>query len=150
MANAEIHPSAFGLEVSVGLKKVVAICLLPASGGIASEQDQLVTTDFVLNAGVSQSRAVEIRKPAGLDSLVMVGFNPVSTLSIACTLRLYDSANLLLGTYNCAKLQNHFLKTPVPVASKIRAEIEVTNSNFSVATSFFSVVSRFKFRSSAD
>ncbi|WP_127021421.1 hypothetical protein [Rheinheimera mangrovi] len=128
-------------------KKIVAIGLLLAFYSSAAEQDQLVTTDFVLKAGASQSRTVDIYKPAHLDRLVMVGFNPVNTLSVDCTLRLFDASHTLLATYNCTKPQHYFFKTPMLVAVKVRAEVEVTNSNYTSANSSFSLISRFKFTS---
>lgn len=117
---------------------------------VAAEQDLLITTDFVLKAGASQTRSFKIHKPEHLDQLVMVGFNPVKALSVDCVLRLYDPSGKLLATYSCNERQSHFFKPPLPVAPTYGAQIEVTNSNFTTPSLSFSVINRFKFVSRAD
>ena len=112
---------------------------------VASEQEVLVTTDFVLKAGASEIRTLHINKPEHLEQLAMIGFNPVKALSIDCVLRLYTPANVLLGTYNCAERQNHSFRQPLPDAAKFKAQIEVSNNNFTEASTRFSVINRFKF-----
>lgn len=123
--------------------------VFPSFPSVASEQEVLVTTDFVLKAGASQSRTFNIHKPEHLDQLVMIGFNPVTALSVDCTLRLYGPSNKVLGTYSCHHRQNHLVKAPLPVAAVYSAQIEVTNSNFTTASMAFSVINRFKFVSLA-
>ncbi|MBU0912308.1 MAG: hypothetical protein KKF22_07205 [Gammaproteobacteria bacterium] len=118
---------------------------LMAFSSVASEQDVLVTMDFVLNAGASQSRTFKILTPEHVEQLVMVGFNPVKALSVDCTLRLYSPSNKLVGTYSCHQLENHFFKAPLPAVPGYSAQIEVTNSNFTTANTSFSVINRFKF-----
>jgi hypothetical protein len=129
----------------VNFRTFLVFGTLMAFSSSASEQEVLVTTDFVLKAGESQTRTFEIHKPEDLDQLVMVGFNPVKALSVDCALRLYGSSNNLLGVYSCNQLQNHFFKTVLPVTPKYHAQIEVTNSNFTAASTSFSVINRFKF-----
>lgn len=132
-------------EVMVNFSNLLLSCLFATLSCVASEQEVLVTTDFELKAGESQIRTLHIQKPEHLEELVMVGFNPVKALSVDCVLRLYTPSNLLLGTYNCAERQNHVFKQPSPVAAKFRALIEVTNNNFTQASTSFSVINRFKF-----
>ena len=120
-----------------------------ATADAAREWDLLVTTDFVLNAGESQSRIIDIQKPEHADHFVMLGFNPVKALSISCTLHLYGPSNVLLGRYNCAGSQVHYFKTPLPALVQYKAQIEVTNLNFTRARTAFSVINRFKFIASA-
>ncbi|MBU1619201.1 MAG: hypothetical protein KJ556_15840 [Gammaproteobacteria bacterium] len=115
----------------------------------AKERDLLVTTDFVLNAGESQSRIIDIQKPEHASHFVMLGFNPVKVLSVSCTLHLYGPSTVLLGRYNCAEQQVHYFKTPLPASAQYKAHIEVTNSNFTKARTAFSVINRFKFITSA-
>jgi hypothetical protein len=124
-------------------------CSSWAMEDVAMEQDVLVTTDFVLNAGASQTRTIKIQKTEHSDLFVMLGFNPVKALSVSCTLHLYDSSNVLLGRYNCAERQVHYFKTPLPASVQYKAQIEVTNSNFTTAQTAFSVINRFKFIASA-
>lgn len=130
-------------------RTLLAFCMLATLSCMASEQEVLVTTDFQLKAGESQIRTLHIHKPEHLDQLVMVGFNPVKVLSVDCVLRLYTPSNALLGTYNCAERQNHVFEQSLPVAVKFRAQIEVTNNNFTQASTRFSVINRFKFVSLA-
>ncbi|EGM78256.1 hypothetical protein Rhein_1676 [Rheinheimera sp. A13L] len=120
-----------------------------ATADAARERDLLVTTDFMLNAGESQSRIIDIQMPEHADHFVMLGFNPVKALSVSCTLHLYGPSNLLLGRYNCADRQVHYFKTPLPASVQYKAHIEVTNSNFTTAQTAFSVINRFKFIASA-
>lgn len=112
----------------------------------ATEQEVLISADFVLRAGATESRTFNIRKPEHLDQLVMVGFNPVKTLSVDCALSLYGPGGKLLGTYSCHQQQNH--QVVVPAASSYSARIEVSNLNFTTGSSSFSVINRFKFVSS--
>ena len=106
--------------------------------------------DFVLKAGTSQSRTFKIHIPEDADQLVMVGFNPVTALSVDCTLRLYGPSDKVLGTYRCNERQNHGFKTALPIAPNYSARIEVTNSNFTTASMSFTVINRFKFVSSVN
>lgn len=110
-----------------------------------AEQDVLITTDFVLKAGASQSRTLNIAKPEQLDTLVMIGFNPIKALSVDCVLRLYSPSEVFIGSYNCGERQSHVFKQPLLVTSKVRVQIEVTNYNFTTTTTAFSVTNRFKF-----
>jgi hypothetical protein len=134
----------------VKYRAILAFGLLVTFRCIAVEQEVLITTDFVLKAGTSQSRTFQIHKPQQVDQLVMVGFNPIKALSVDCTLRLYGPSNKVLGTYSCNQRQNHFFKVPLPVVSSYTAQIEVTNSNFTTASMSFSVINRFKFSSVAE
>ncbi|MDR7119188.1 hypothetical protein [Rheinheimera soli] len=120
-----------------------------ATEDAARERDLLVTTDFVLNAGESQSRIINIQKPEYAGHFVMLGFNPVKALSVSCTLHLYGPSNVLLGRYNCAESQVYYFKAPLAASAKYKAQIEVTNSNFTTAQTAFSVINRFKFIASA-
>jgi hypothetical protein len=132
------------------LKSPLKLALFFVFPALAAEEDVLVTTDFVVKAGATQTQSFYIVKPANTDRFVMVGFNPVKALSVSCTLSLYGPSDVPLQSYNCGERQSHFFKTPLPVAVKYRAQIEVTNSNFTAASSAFSVTNRFKFVSSAD
>ena len=117
------------------------IVVLPC---IASEQELFITTEFVLKTGASERRTLTIRKPKHMEQLVMIGFNPIKALSVDCVLRLYAPSDVLLGTYNCSEQQSHVFKQPVP-ATAFRAQIEVSNNNFTTVSSTFSVMNRFKF-----
>lgn len=125
--------------------KIFSLVLLVPFSSYALEQEVLITTDFIIKAGASQIRTFDIHQPEHLDQLVMVGFNPTKVLSVECSLQLFDSSNKVVGSYNCGERQNYLLKTSLPVTSKLRAQIEVTNSNFTASTSSFSVINRFKF-----
>jgi hypothetical protein len=131
----------------VKFRTILVFGILVTFRCIAVEQEILITTDFVLKAGASQTRTFKIHKPEQLDQLVMVGFNPIKALSVDCTLRLYGPSNKVLGTYSCNQRQNHLFKAPLPVVSVYSAQIEVTNSNFTTASTSFSVINRFKFAS---
>ena len=133
----------------VKFSNMLAFCMLVTFSCGAVEQDVLVTMDFVLKAGASQSHTFKIHTPEHADRLVMVGFNPVKALSVDCTLRLYSPSHQVLGSYSCHQLQNHFFKTPLPAVSGYSAQIEVTNSNFTTASMSFSVINRFRFVSAA-
>lgn len=130
-------------------RTILTSCLFTTFSCVASEQEVLVTTDFVLKAGASQIRTLHIHKPEHLDQLVMVGFNPVKALAVDCVLRLYTGSDVLLGSYNCAERQNHSVQQSLPGATKFKAQIEVTNNNFTEANTSFSVINRFKFVSLA-
>lgn len=130
------------------LKTILAFYVLVVFPCLAGEQDVFLTMDFVLKAGTSQSRTFKIHTPKDADQLVMVGFNPVTALSVDCTLRLYGPFDKVLGTYRCNERQNHSFKTALPMAPIYNARIEVTNSNFTTASLSFSVTNRFKFVSS--
>ena len=132
------------------LTTILAFYLLAVFPSFAAEQEVLVTMDFVLKAGTSQSRTFKIHTPADADQLVMVGFNPVTALSVDCTLLLYGPSEKLLGTYRCNQRQNHSFKTALPLAPIYSARIEVTNSNFTTDSMSFSVLNRFKFVSSVN
>lgn len=123
----------------------LVFCMLATCSCMASEQEVLVTTDFELKAGESQIRTLSIHQPEHQQQFVMVGFNPAKALSVDCVLRLYTPSDVLLGTYNCAERKNHAFKQPLPVTAKFRAQIEVTNNNFTQARTSFSVTNRFKF-----
>jgi len=133
----------------VKFRTLMAFYTLTTFSCVASEQEVLVTTDFVLKAGASQIRTLHIHKPEHLEQLVMVGFNPVKALSVDCVLRLYTASDVLLGTYNCAERQNHSFQQSLSGATKFKAQIEVTNNNFTEANTSFSVINRFKFVSLA-
>lgn len=128
----------------MGLKTLFVAMLLTALP-CAAEEDVLITMDFVLKAGASQTRTFKVHKPEQTSQLVMVGFNPTKALSIDCTLWLFNSSGNALGTYSCNQLQIHQLTQALPKDSVYSAKIEVTNLNFSAATSSFSVINRFKF-----
>lgn len=130
-------------------RTLLAFYTLTTFSCVASEQEVLVTTDFVLKAGASQIRTLHIHKPEHLEQLVMVGFNPVKALSVECVLRLYTASDVLLGSYNCAERQNHSFQQSSPGATKFKAQIEVTNNNFTETSTRFSVINRFKFVSLA-
>lgn len=127
------------------LKIISFAAVFAAFPCLASEQELLITTDFVLKAGASESRILTINKPAHMEQLVMIGFNPVKALSVDCVLRLYTASDVLLATYNCAERQIYDLKQLQLVAGLLKAQIEVSNNNFSAATTSFSVINRFKF-----
>ncbi len=133
----------------VKFRTVLTFYILTTFSCVASEQEVLVTTDFVLKAGASQTRTLHIQKPEHLEQLVMVGFNPVKALSVDCVLRLYNASDVLLGSYNCAERQNHSFQQSLPGATKFKVQIEVTNNNFTEANTSFSVINRFKFVSLA-
>jgi hypothetical protein len=129
----------------VKFRTILAFYILTTFSCVASEQEVLVTTDFVLKAGASETRTLHIQKPEHLEQLVMVGFNPVKALSVDCVLRLYTASDLLLGSYNCAERQNHSFQQSLSGAIKFKAQIEVSNNNFTEETTRFSVINRFKF-----
>lgn len=128
----------------MGLKTLFAAMLLTALP-CAAEEEVLITMDFVLKAGASQTRTFKVHKPERTGQLVMVGFNPTKALSMDCTLWLFNSSGKALGTYSCNQLEIHQLTQALPKDSVYSAKIEVSNSNFSAATSSFSVINRFKF-----
>lgn len=130
-------------------RALLAFCMLATSFCMASEQEVLVTTDFELKAGESEIRTFPIHRPEHLEQLVMVGFNPVKALSVDCVLRLYAPSEVLLDTYNCAERQSHVFKHSLSASTRFRVQIEVTNHNFTQASSSFSVINRFKFVSLA-
>lgn len=130
-------------------RTVLTFYILTTFSCVASEQEVLLTTDFVLKAGASQTRTLHIQKPEHLDQLVMVGFNPVKALSVDCVLRLYTGSDVLVGSYNCAERENHSFQQSLPGATKFKAQIEVSNNNFTEANTSFSVINRFKFVSLA-
>ncbi len=124
-------------------------CTLATFSSVAFEQEVLLTTDFVLKAGASEIRTLSIQKPEHLEKLVMIGFNPVRALAVDCVVRLYTGSDVLLGSYNCAEQQNHSLAQSLPDTTQFKAQIEVSNNNFTQATTRFSVINRFKFVSIA-
>lgn len=126
-------------------KILLTSCMFATLSCVASEQEVLLTTDFVLKAGASEIRTLHIHKPEHLEQLVMVGFNPVKALAVDCVLRLYAPSDALLGSYNCAERQNHSFQQPLSGAIKFKAQIEVSNNNFTEETTRFSVINRFKF-----
>ena len=128
-------------------RSLMAFYILTTFSCVASEQEVLLTTDFVLKAGASEIRTLHIQKPEHLEQLVMVGFNPVKALAVDCVLRLYTGSDVLVGRYNCAERQNHSLQQSLPGATKFKAQIEVSNNNFTQAKTSFSVINRFKFAS---
>ena len=127
------------------LKTTTLFALFAAFHSFAAEQELLITTEFLLKAGAAQSRIFTINTPAHVDHLVMVGFNPVKALAIDCQLSLYTSAGARLGSYNCGERQSYQVKLPAPAATQFEARIEVSNNNFTAATTSFSVINRFKF-----
>jgi hypothetical protein len=140
--------NAFYCLVNGVFMKFVNLIGLTICSAAAAEQDLLLTSDFVLNAGATQTQWLSIDKPMGTDVMVLAGFDPVQALSVSCVLRLYDRQTKLLGSYNCSIRKTYRLTPPLLSTDGFRAQIEVTNSNFSKGTSEFSVVSRFKFISS--
>jgi hypothetical protein len=129
----------------VKLKIIFFAAILATFQSLAGEQELLITTDFVLKAGESEQRILTINKPAELDQLVMVGFNPIKALSVDCVLRLYAPSEQLLGTYNCAERQSYELKQLSSGTAQFKAHIEVSNYNFTAKRTSFSVINRFKF-----
>ncbi len=136
------------MEVIVNFRILLFSCTLATFSCMASEQEVLLTTDFVLKAGASEIRTLSIQKPEHLEKLVMIGFNPVRALAVDCVVRLYTGSDVLLGSYNCAERQNHSLTQSLPATTQFKAQIEVSNNNFTQATTRFSVINRFKFVSS--
>ena len=130
---------------AVTLKTISLLALFGTFTSLAGEQELLVTTDFVLKAGASERRTLTIHKPAPMEQLVMVGFNPVKALSVDCVLRLYTPSGVVVGTYNCAERQSYKLKQPLSATTQFKAQIEVSNHNFTEALTSFSVINRFKF-----
>lgn len=126
-------------------RALLTFFMLATFSCVASEQEVLITTDFVLKAGASEIRTLHIQKPEHLEQLVMVGFNPIKALAVDCVLRLYTGSGVLVGSYNCAERQNHSFKQSLPSATKFKAQIEVSNNNFTEETTRFSVINRFKF-----
>jgi len=129
----------------VNFRTLLFSCTLATFSSVAFEQEVLLTTDFVLKAGASEIRTLSIQKPEHLEKLVMIGFNPVRALAVDCVVRLYTGSDVLLGSYNCAERQNHSFQQSLSGAIKFKAQIEVSNNNFTEETTRFSVINRFKF-----
>lgn len=127
----------------------VLCCLVFTFSCKATQHDVLLSTDFVLKAGESESRTFTMNTPENQAQLVMIGFNPVKALAVDCLLHLYTASERLLGSYDCAQRQTYPLKQSLAGVSQFKARIEVSNHNFTAASTFFSVTNRFQFATKA-
>jgi len=133
----------------VKFRACVLVSLVLAFSCQAQVQDVLLSTDFVLKAGTSESRTLTVNPPEQQAQLVMIGFNPVKALAVDCRLRLYTTSDRLLGSYDCAQRQIYPLKQSLAGVSQFKAWIEVSNHNFTAASTSFSVTNRFQFATKA-
>lgn len=110
--------------------------LVMSFGALAvTEQDVIVDTSFSVASGQRDTKSFTVSQPQGTNQLKSFLITaPASGNGINCELSLYDSANSLIGKYDCGYSRKITFDRPLS-SSNFFSSIELYNADFTVDAS---------------